>query len=342
MDRILVGGYADPLSAGIQIMDVDAKGQYAPITSLSGIANPSYMARHGDMIYTVSETFAAGGLPGGVVAVSYRNGVLSAGVRRPSGGDWPCHIIVTRDGQHLVVSNYGTGNMALLRIGTNADIAGLNDLRQHVGKSANEARQSAPHAHSATITPDGRFIIAADLGTDELVFYSIQPQTNLLRRMHAVNAKPGSGPRHAVFHPSKAILYVANEISCTVAVYAYGEDTLRPLWEHSTIKTPLGDYTVADIHISPDGEFLSVTTRGENTIATYRILADGNLIRVEVVDCGGAWPRNFAFSPDGSYVLVACQNDNFIAVLPRDVATGHIGARVGTIPVAGVSFISFL
>ena len=218
MDRILVGGYADPLSAGIQIMDVDAKGQYAPITSLSGIANPSYMARHGDMIYTVSETFAAGGLPGGVVAVSYRNGVLSAGVRRPSGGDWPCHIIVTRDGQNLVVSNYGTGNMALLRIGTNADIAGLNDLRQHVGKSANEARQSAPHAHSATITPDGRFIIAADLGTDELVFYSIQPQTNLLRRMHAVNAKPGSGPRHAVFHPSKAILYVANEISCTVAV----------------------------------------------------------------------------------------------------------------------------
>jgi len=192
------------------------------------------------------------------------------------------------------------------------------------------------------MTPDGRFVIAADLGTDELVFYSIQPQTNQLRRMHAVTAKPGSGPRHAVFHPSKALLYVANEISCTVAVYAYAEDTLRPLWEHSTIQTPLGDYTVADIHISPDGEFLSVTTRGENTIATYRILADGNLIRVEVVNCGGAWPRNFAFSPDGSYVLVACQNDNHIAVLPRTIATGQIGPRVGVIPAAGVSFISFL
>jgi 6-phosphogluconolactonase len=71
-------------------------------------------------------------------------------------------------------------------------------------------------------------------------------------------------------------------------------------------------------------------------------LADGNLIRVEVVDCGGAWPRNFAFSPDGSYVLVACQNDNHIAVLPRTIATGQIGPRVGVIPAAGVSFISFL
>jgi 6-phosphogluconolactonase len=160
--------------------------------------------------------------------------------------------------------------------------------------------------------------------------------------MHAVDVKPGSGPRHAVFHPSKQILYVANEISCTVAVYAYTEDTLRPLWEHSTIATPLIDYTVADIHISPCGQFLSVTTRGENTIATYRILADGNLLRIEVVSCGGAWPRNFAFSPDGSYVLVACQNDNFIAVLPRDVATGQIGARVGTIPVNSVSFVLFL
>ncbi len=338
MDRILVGGYADPRSPGIQIFDVDAKGQYAPVTSLTGIANPSYMVRHGHMIYTVSETGAAGG----VVAVTYRNGILSAGVRRPSGGDWPCHIIVTRDGQHLVVSNYGTGNMALLRIGTNSDIAGLNDLSQHVGTGANAARQSGPHAHSATITPDGRFIIAADLGTDELVFYTIQPQTNQLRRMQAVNVKPGSGPRHAVFHPNKAILYVANEISCTVAVYAYTDDTLRPLWEHSTINTPIGDYTVADIHISPDGQFLSVSTRGENTIATYRILADGNLIRVEVADCGGAWPRNFAFSPDGSYVLVACQNDNLIAVLPRDVATGQLGARVGTIPVNSVSIVLFL
>jgi 6-phosphogluconolactonase len=63
---------------------------------------------------------------------------------------------------------------------------------------------------------------------------------------------------------------------------------------------------------------------------------------MEVVDCGGAWPRNFAFSPDGSYVLVACQNDNMIAVLPRDARTGSIGARVASIPVNGVSFILFL
>lgn len=338
MDRILVGSYADPGAAGMHVFEVDSRGQYAPLAALSGIANPSYMVRHGDMIYTVSETNAAGG----VVAVTYRNGVLNAGVRRPSGGNWPCHIILTRDAQHLVVSNYGTGTMGLLRIGTNADIAGLNDIRQHDGNGPATDRQSGPHAHSATVTPDGRFVIAADLGTDELVIYTVQPQTNQLRRMHAVDVNPGSGPRHAVFHPSKPILYVANEISCTVAVYAYTEDTLRPLWEHSTIATPLIDYTVADIHISPCGQFLSVTTRGENTIATYRILADGNLLRIEVVSCGGAWPRNFAFSPDGSYVLVACQNDNFIAVLPRDVATGQIGARVGTIPVNSVSFVLFL
>lgn len=342
MDRILVGSYADPSAAGLQVLDVDSRGQCAVVAQLTGIANPSYMVRQGEMIYTVSETYAGGGNAGGVVAVSYRNGVLSAGVRRPSGGDWPCHIILTRDAQHLVVSNYGTGNMGLLRIGTNADIAGLNDIRQHVGSGPVTERQSSPHAHSATVTPDGRFVIAADLGTDELVFYTVQQPTNQLRRMHAVAVKPGSGPRHAVFHPSKHILYVANEISCTVAVYAYTEDTLRPLWEHSTIATPIGEYTVADIHISPCGQYLSVTTRGENTIASYRILPDGNLLRIEVVDCGGAWPRNFAFSPDGSYVLVACQNDNMIAVLPRDTATGAIGARVASIPFNGVSFVLFL
>lgn len=341
MDRIIVGSYANPHAAGIQILDIDRQGVVTPHAQLTGIANPSFLVCANDMIYAVSETNAGSGAPGGVVAIRYTNGTLTAGARRPSGGDWPCHINLSRDGQFVLVANYGTGNVGLLRIGTNRDIAGLNDLVQHSGTGPVTSRQSEPHAHSTTITPDGRFVIAADLGTDELVFSAIQPTTTQLRRVHAIKAKPGSGPRHTVWHPSKPLLYVANEISCSVTVYRYADDTLQPLWEHATNAQPIGDSIVSDIHISPDGNFLCVATRGENTIATFRIHPDGNLTRLSVDDAGGAWPRNFCFAPDGAALLVACQNDNHIAVHQRDPVSGALGQITQRIPVPAVSFVQF-
>jgi 6-phosphogluconolactonase len=33
-------------------------------------------------------------------------------------------------------------------------------------------------------------------------------------------------------------------------------------------------------------------------------------------DCGGDWPRNFAVSPSGKYILVANQRSNEVSVLP--------------------------
>jgi 6-phosphogluconolactonase len=99
---------------------------------------------------------------------------------------------------------------------------------------------------------------------------------------------------------------------------------------------------VANIHISPDHQFLYCTTRTNNTIAAYRILADGNLDRIGVYNCGGAWPRNFTIAPDGTYILVACQHDNHIAVLPRDIVSGTVGARIATIPFPNVSFVEFM
>lgn len=341
MDRILVGSYASPHDAGIQILDIDRTGVVTPVAQLRGIANPSFLVQAGAMIYAVSETNAGSGLAGGVVAIRDSDGTLTAGTRRPSGGDWPCHVALSRDGQFVLVANYGTGNVGLLRIGTNGDIAGLNDLQQHSGSGPVAGRQAGTHAHSTSISPDGRFVVAADLGSDELVFSSIHPATNTLRRVHAVRTTPGHGPRHMAWHPNKPLLYVANELSCTVTIYRYADDTLQPLWEHATNRDPIGESIVSDIHFSPDGEFLCVATRGEHTIATYKLHPDGNMTRLHVDDAGGAWPRNFCFSPDGSALLVACQHDNHIAVHRRDPRSGALGPITQRIPMPGVSYVAY-
>jgi 6-phosphogluconolactonase len=338
MSQILVGSYNTPDHAGVAIMEVDGHGTYQIISQLTGIENPSFMTQHGTRIYAVSETATAGG----VVAITRSGDSLSHGVRRPSGGGWPCHVRVSADGNFVIATNYGTGTVALLHIESDGSLTGLNDLASHSGSGPHAGRQGEPHAHSAIITPDGVSVIAADLGTDELVFYTINTQTNQLVRTHTVKTPAGNGPRHTIFHPNGQILYVANELACSVSVFAYGNGTLTHIADHATFTGTNNDFTVADIHISPDQQFLYCTTRTDNTIAAYQILADGNLQRIGVYSCGGAWPRNFAIAPDGTYILVACQHDNHIAVLPRNTTTGEVGTRVATIPMPNVSFEEFI
>ena len=336
MSHIVLGSYNAADQVGIMILDVATDGSYQVVSTLSGIDSPSFLTQTPTHFYAVSETASNGG----VVAINRTGTTLHHGTRRPSGGGWPCHIRVS--GQHVVVSNYGSGSVALLRRGADGDIRGLNDLAVHHGTGPHKSRQDAPHAHSAINTPDGKYVIAADLGTDELVVYTIDGERDQLVRQHAVNAPAGNGPRHTIFHPNGQILYVANELACSVSVFTYNNGQLTHIADHSTITGANSDYTVADIHISADGQFLYCTTRTDNTIAAYRIGADGNLHRIGVYPCGGAWPRNFAIAPDGHSILVACQHDNHVAVLPRDPVSGAVGARVATIPFNSVSFVEFL
>ena len=183
MSQILVGSYNTPDHAGVALMEVDGSGTYHVVSQLTGIENPSFMTQHGKSIYAVSETPTGGG----VVAIMRQGNTLSYGVRRPSGGGWPCHVRVSNDGHFVIATNYGTGTVALLRIESDGSLTGLNDLAFHTGSGPNTGRQGEPHAHSAIFTPDGAYVIAADLGTDELVFYTINTQTNQLVRTHTVN-----------------------------------------------------------------------------------------------------------------------------------------------------------
>ena len=80
----------------------------------------------------------------------------------------------------------------------------------------------------------------------------------------------------------------------------------------------------ADIHISPDGNFLYASNRGEsNTIVIYKInKKTGYLSLLTHQSTVGFAPRNFNFDPSGKYLLVANQNSNEIVIFKRNIITG--------------------
>ena len=109
----------------------------------------------------------------------------------------------------------------------------------------------------------------------------------------------------------------------------------------STIPSDAPENIVADIHISSDGKRLYVSNRGHNSIAAFDIGVDGSLSPVSISSCGGSWPRHFAISPTGQFILVANQYSNEICVLPIREGKEALGSLVTRVSLTGASCIQF-
>jgi 6-phosphogluconolactonase len=346
---LYIGSYASADQPGIHVCTFEeATGELAVRDSFAGIANPSFLLVHpnGRWLYTVSETSQQkDGAPGGVWTLR--------GMREPwslkpinhqmSGGDWPCHLEINATGQWLLVSNYGSGTVSVLPILPNGSLGEMTDLIQHKGSGPNLERQEGPHAHSATFTPDQRFVIVADLGMDALLVYAFDAAAGRLREHTRISTRPGAGPRFKVFHPSGQHVYVNHELDNTVAVYDYDAES-GGLRERQVVKTlPPGvpQSAIAGIQISPQGDRLYVSNRGHDSISVFKIEADGRLVRLAIRPCGGRCPRHIAIAPSGRLLLVANQESNEVVVLPVLDGVEALGAPIARANVAGASCVHF-
>ena len=146
--------------------------------------------------------------------------------------------------------------------------------------------------------------------------------------MAFVTSTPGSGPRHLTIHPNGKFAYSAEEISSTVASFQVDKRTgeLRPLERvNMTPKDFTERNSAADIHFSPDGEFLYASNRGHESLVIYKVDAEtGRLLLVGHQDTGGKHPRNFMIDKDGEYALTANQNTDNIVVFRRDKQSGKL------------------
>jgi 6-phosphogluconolactonase len=199
---------------------------------------------------------------------------------------------------------------------------------QHSGSGADPVRQSSPHTHSVSPSPDQRFAIAADLGVDKLYIYHLDHGQLIPNDPPIVKAVPGAGPRHFTFHPSGRYGYLVNELNSTVAAFKY--DDRRGLLEEIQVVSAVpkefsGTNSSADMHVHPSGRFLYASDRGRNSIAVFSIdRASGRLSPIEYVPTLGKTPRNFAIDPTGSFLVAGNEDSNSIVVFRIDAKTGRL------------------
>lgn len=341
--RVYAGTYTSGASEGIYLLELDA-GTGA--LTLRGVAaameNPSYLALHPALpvLYAVGEAGAEATGDGGVVrafAVAPDTGLLQDLGAQSTRGAAPCHVAVAPSGKHVAVANYMGGSVALFPVAEQGALGPAHAFVQHAGHSVNAQRQEAPHAHSVTFAGSGRYLLAADLGIDQVLVYRYDAEAGTL----APNAPPfaalpaGAGPRHVAVHPSGKFVYVVNELDSSVAVFGFDADQgrLSPLQQISTLPQDFkGSSTTAAIRVHPSGKTLYASNRGHDSIAVFRIDPETGLLTARgQTPTGGKTPRDFNLDPEGRYLLAANQDSDSIVVFrvaPETGALSPVGAPV--------------
>ncbi|MEQ9301584.1 MAG: lactonase family protein [Cyclobacteriaceae bacterium] len=323
--NIFIGTYTSPEgSKGIYQVKLDTeKGEFGQVELVAETVSPSFLALNKDKtkLYAANET-----VPDGVVTAFERSegDTWKSTSKLPSLGDAPCHVTTNDDESIIVVANYVTGNVTAYPLNSNGDLVDQATTGQHEGVGPNAARQEAPHAHFVQFSKDQKFLYAVDLGIDEIKAYPVG-ENGLGESVTAIQLTPGDGPRHFVFHPTKDIAYIVNELTNTVI--AANVDIESGQFSEFDRKTTLPeDFTehsqCAAIKISKDGRFLYASNRGHQSIAIYALAADGSMELLEVTSTEGAWPRDFMLTPDGKHMLVANEQSDNIVLFNRDLDTG--------------------
>jgi 6-phosphogluconolactonase len=349
---VFVSAFAAGDRGGIHAYRLDLKtGALKEIHRTAGVEHPFYLALSPDRKYLYSihgKTF--GGKEHEQVAAYElvgRTGKMRLLNRQSARGSAACYLDVDATGRAVLVANYATGSVAALPVRKDGSLGEASSFIQHAGSSVDPARQKGPHAHCIVVSADNRFAYAADLGLDQVLCYRLEPGKARLTpaRPPFARAPAGAGPRDLTFHPNGKHVYVINELGNSVTLFDRDGKT-GALTRKQTVSTLpkgfAGKSYCADLKVTPNGRFLYGTNRGHDSIAAYRIGADGRLTRIGIEPSLGKGPQNLAITPEGRLLLCANMPGNNVAVFRIDAESGRLKAAGKPVPVTSPSCIRLL
>lgn len=323
-----VGTY-NPNGEGLYRFTVDPNnGALGEKTLVSQLPNAAQLtvSHDGKTLYLASEA-----QKGVIQALRIgANGELTELNQVASGGAGPVYVSLTPEGRHLLVANYISGSIAVLSVKADGSLEEATDTHQDQGEPGAAKPEAAvegsfavsdhngPHAHMIAADPSGKYVFSTDLGLDRIYQYRFDKQSGKLTPNEPpfINASSkGAGPRHFVFTPKGDGLWLINEESSTLTWYALDQAT-GTLKEGKTISSLPKEYKgtsfAAGLALSADGQQLYVANRLHNSIAHFRVTAEGTLVHQEDVWTRGDYPRSLTLDKQGRWLYVMNQRSDNI------------------------------
>ncbi len=350
--------YAPTEGKGIHTATLSKDGQIAEGTS-NAVLNPAVLIPHsnGKTLYAIVETIKSTGM---VVQYSIDEAkTLKEQGTYCASGKSTCYLALSPQKDAAIVINYWDAIIDVCDVDEDGHLGetvqSFKQLHRKPGQWRQVEyredhwtnRQVGPHAHCAHFWHDWVFI--PDLGENAIFQYRWNAAEKRLVPDTIIPFEAGSGPRHMAMHPDLDIAYVSNELFNTVCVAKLDasdpsetKERLQPIQYVSTLENRDQVSYVSEIKLSPDARFLYVSNRGDNSLAIFKILDDGQLERIDIVATGGKFPRHFAITPCGKAVLVANQDSSNITTFARDIDTGLIAPTGDTYELPAPNYIRFI
>lgn len=260
---------------------------------------------------------------------------------RETQGKNPTHLALSPEGDHLVVANHSSGSVVSLPIDDDGVPGPATDQFVPFGeRGPHRVEQAGPKPHQVFFTRDGKHLVVPDKGLDRVFICTWEGQSGLIRALHTVELRQGSGPRHVVEHPGRSVLYVLNELDSTIAVIHMGAFLFREPKVVQVLTTlppdDPRDSRASELVLSPDGRFLYASNRSgagdrtpggprDDSIAVFAVRNDGRLDQHGHSSSCGIRPRFICMSPMGESLWVANEKSGGIWALPINGEDGSLG-----------------
>ena len=368
-----VGAYSSPQGPegskgngqGIYLFQMNpSTGALSQRELFSNDSNPSWLAFDPSRthLYAANETPTFQDSSSGsasAFSIDRSNGHLTLLNTVSSEGAGPAHLSVHPSGKYVLVANYAGGTVAVLPIGSNGELGPANDVKQVKGRVGPMRATSAPpgsfaisgherpHAHMIQADPAGRFVLASDLGLDQILIWKFDVQKGTLSANDpaSVPLPPGDGPRHFVFHPNGRWFYSLQEEGSTLVLFDYDATTGRLRAKQTISSLPKGftgtNFT-SEVMVSPDGKFVYAANRLHDSIAFFAVGEGGSLTFAGEAWTRGDYPRSFNLDPTGNFLYACNQRSDAITTFRINRETGNLTFTGQYTPVGTPAIIVFL
>jgi 6-phosphogluconolactonase len=224
-----------------------------------------------------------------------------------------------RTGRWLICASYPRGKLTINPI----------DGEGRVTAPPSQIITDRPKAHCVIVDASNRHVYCPVLAQDIVMQLKFDPATGTVTPSSPaeIATKAGAGPRHLAFHPSGRLLYLITETMATIGAYAVdpANGTLKELQFVDMLEA---DYTgpraAADLHVTPDGQFLYGSERRTSTLAGFRIDPDTGTLTLIGRTPTETTPRGFAIDPRGRFLLSAGLDSNHLTVYRVRPETGAL------------------
>lgn len=336
MDRYIayISSYTHGKKKGITICDVDTKKGRLSKRSEVEINNPSYMvnSNNGKFLYSVCDE--------GLTAYSImENGNLRLINTGSIQGMRSCYLTIDSADKYIFCAGYHDGKATVMKIREDGGIGELADEIFHKGLGSVAERNFRPHVSCVRLTPDEKYVVACDLGIDQVKIYSFDKETGKLGLVDVLRCEIESAPRTMIFSPDGKFAYLLCELKNYIGVYEYNDKGKTPEFRYiekvCTIdnKVSRNNAAVAMV-MREDGKYLFCTNAGDNSVVMYeRDEETGKLTTLSVLPISGEYPKELILFPDGKHLASLNHESNEITFFSIDYEKGIIVMNGAPVPV---------